>query len=414
MGATLTTAASILKTRYLGPVREQLNNMTILMTRIKKDSSTQDVSGTSFTVPLHASRNVNAGMGRAELGIMPTAGAQGWSSAVVPNKYGYTKFQVSGPVIRATRDNVGAFVNIIDAEVQGATRDHKRAMNRQINGDGRDALAFWTTADNSTPASIDDGRGNNFVACGVGTFTCDLTDTDNATKNANSVEFVIAGSKAAGYTAAWASGTVASSGDGDYLVMEDTLGYNLTGIDCIIDHADPPLLAGGLHGLTVALNSWWSSQVVDGATPGTNEALSLERMQQPLDEILINSDYTDADVEFLLCSPGVRAKYISLLVADKRYVNTMKLDGGFEGVDFNGKPLVVDPQCKKNTIFYINPKCLSFFRTSDFDWIAQPMGSDNMLIPVANYDAYEATLFSYGDLGCVCRNGLARLNDVSE
>ena len=38
------TAAEILKVRYLGPIREQLNNATILFSRIAKDTSTQDVS----------------------------------------------------------------------------------------------------------------------------------------------------------------------------------------------------------------------------------------------------------------------------------------------------------------------------------------------------------------------------------
>lgn len=409
MAFDLSNASNAMKVRYIGPIRNQLNNATILMSRIAKDSSFIDVSGKTFTVPLHTGRNVSAGAGRADGGTLPTAGQQGYDVAVVPNAYTYATIKITGPTIAATRDNVGSFVRAVDSEVQGATRDFKRVFNRQLHGDGRDALAFWTTGDDTSGTNVDDGRGNAFVHLPTGTITADLIDaSDHSTKLGDSI-VVTLGAKGSGVYAITWTGTVSGSADGDYLVMEDTLGNQMMGLRGIADDGDPPLLSGGLHGLPVATKTFWTSQVFDNSA--TNRDLTLELMQQPLDAIDNNSDYTSADVEFLLSSTGVRAKYVSLLVAEKRFVNTMELDGGFKGVDFNGIPLVVDPQCVKNRIYYVVPEVLKIFRSQDFAWMEK---DGAVLSRVSGQDAYEATLTHYGNLGCIARNALGLLDDISE
>jgi len=90
MALDLSAASNILKTRYIGPIREQLNGSTILLSRIARDGSYVDVSGKSFTVPQHTGRNKSAGHGRADGGTLPTAGQQSYAVAVVPNKYRLT------------------------------------------------------------------------------------------------------------------------------------------------------------------------------------------------------------------------------------------------------------------------------------------------------------------------------------
>jgi hypothetical protein len=141
------------------------------------------------------------------------------------------------------------------------------------------------------------------------------------------------------------------------------------------------------------------------------EALTLERMQEPLSAIQVNSDFSDSDVKFMLSNVWVRDKYKSLLYDQKRFVNIMKVDGGFTGVEFNGLPLVVDTQCQRNRIYYVVPETLKIFRTQDFDW----MDKDGAVLNrVANTDAYEAVLFHYGDLACVTRNANAILLDIAE
>jgi hypothetical protein len=386
----LSAASNILKVKYIGPIREQLNNATILMSRVMKDSSTINVGGKTFTVPLHTGRNRTSGSGRADGGALPTAGVQGYDQAVVPNKYLYSRITVSGPTIAATKNNADAFVQAVSSEIDGATRDMKRSMNRQLHSDGSDALAFWTGADDTSGTTVDDNRGNAFVHLTNGATVCDIIDaSDNSTKLGDSVTITLGAAAASNYAITW-SGSISGTADGDYAVLEDTLGYQMMGLKGIIDTGNPLLLSGGLHGLAVASYPYWKSQCFTNS--GTNRDLTLELMQKPLDAICTNSDYTDADVDFMMCSYGVRAKYVSLLVSEKRFVNTLDLDGGFKGVDYNGIGLVPDPQCQKNRIYYVVPETLRIFRTSDFDW----MDKDGAVLSrVAGYDQYEAILFHY-------------------
>lgn len=411
MAFNLSNASNVLKTRYLGPIREQINNSTILLSRIGREDNAMSVSGKSFTIPLHTSRNTSAGTGRDDGGTLPTAGQQGYDVAVVPNKYQYGRIQVTGPTIAATRDNAGAFVKAVDSEIQGLTMDFKRSFNRQLHSDGVDGLAYWTGADDTSGTNVDDNRGNAFVHLQSGTTTVDVLDASNSYAVIGDSIVITLGAKAASnYAITW-SGSVSGSADGDVAVLEDTKGFQLMGIAGIVSVDNPPLLSGGLHGLAVASKPFWTAQVVTGDTSGTNQALTLERMQQPLDLIATNSDFDENAVKFLLCSYGVRAKYVSLLVADKRHVNTMELDGGFKAVDFNGIPLVPDPQCRKNRIYYLAPETLKIFRTSDFDWMEK---DGAVLNRVSNTDAYEATMFHYGDLGTTARNANGLLDDITE
>ena len=415
MAFDLSAAGNILKVRYLGPIREQLNSQTILLKRLKRDSEGISVSGKSFTRPLHTTRNSSAGVGRADGGTLPTAGQQGYQTAVIPLAYLYGRIEITGPTIRAARDNAGAFVTAVESEIKGVTRDFTKACNRQLLGDGTDSLGFWTGADNTSGTTIDDSQGNAFTHLpSAGTLTCDLIATaDNSTKRGDSIVVTLGAKNAATYDATW-TGTVTGSADADYLVLEDSLGYQMMGIDGVIGSGDPVVPGGGgtktgLHGLAVGTYSWWVSQLFGNS--GTKRDLTLALMQEPLSAISINSDYSEKDVKFMLCNYPIRDKYVSLLVADKRFVNSMTLDGGFTAVDFNGIPLVPDPQCKRNTIFYPVLEELAIYQGSDVDWMNK---DGSTLARVANKDAYEAVLFAYQNLGTTARNAHAKLSDISD
>lgn len=411
-GQTLSAFSNAMKTRYLGPIREELNTSTVLLSRIARKDDAINVSGQTFTIPLHTGRNVFAGSGRADGGTLPQVGLQSYSVAVVPNAYVYTRIKVTGPTIRASRDTAGAFTTAVESEIRGGLKDTKRAVNRQLNSDGTDALAFWTGADDISGVTVDDGRGHAFTHLPVGSaVTCDLIDaSDNATKLGDSI-VVTQGAKAAANYAATFTGSVSGSADGDYLVLEDTLGKQLMGIAGIIDNANPPLLSGGLEGIDVSSgNSWWTAQVNDGGGT-TDRALTLDLMQDPLDQIGMNSDADDKDVEFLLGNYPVRAKYLGLLRDEKRFVNTMTLDGGWSGLAYNDKPFIVDPQAKRGTIFYVNPSSLVILRTSDFDWADQ---DGSVLCRVVNEDAYDAFLYAYMNLATTARNQNGVLKYITE
>mgnify|MGYP001305493189 CR=1 FL=1 len=411
MGMDLTQADKVLKIFYLPPVREMLNSSTILLSRLEKDSSTQDVSGKTFTVPLHIGQNEAAGVGRAEGGTLPTAGAQSYGEAKVPNKYLYGSIEISGPVIAATRNSAGAFIKAIESEMKGCMKNTKRAINRQLHGDGHDALGFYVSTKAGRTVYMDDGNGNFFTHLTPGTTTVDLIDaSDNSTELLSDEKVTLGPEGTSGIEVTFTSAIPGTIAAGDYIVPANTHGYQMMGLAGIVSAADPGILgAAGLHGLPVATNPWWAAQVV--GSDASKVDLSIPNMQKVFSKIASSTDYSEADIKLILTSYGVRDKYVELCSNERRFYNTMTLDGGFEAVDYNGKPIVPDAQCKKNRMYFLVLDSLKLFRSADFSWMDR---DGAILARVPNKDAYGATLFHYGDLGCVCRNANGVLLGINE
>lgn len=418
-GMTLSTADKILKVLYLPPVREMLNNSTVLLSRLEKDSSTQNVSGKDFTIPLHNSRNQAAAVGRGEAvnKTLPTAGQQGYGTAIVPNKYLYGSIKVTGPVLAATKGSANAFVEALTSEMQGLVKDTRKAFNRQLHGDGVDALAYFVSG-TTTAVIVDDDLGNLFThlpagdAINISVLDASSSYAQFATVNGGTITRGAA--TGTGFAATLSTGAdTASMADGDPIVVQDTVysgvGYNLMGIKGIVDNVDPPLLTGGLHGRTVAADPKWAAQVI--GSDSALQDLSFPLIQSALSELATNSDFTEQDVKFFLMNYAVRDKFVELCTNERTWFNTMKIDGGFEAVEYNGKPFVPDPQCRHNRIYGIVPETMKIYRSSDFDW----MDRDGAVLDrVSGEDSYIATLFHYGDLGVSQRNGNLVIKGVRE
>jgi hypothetical protein len=194
----------------------------------------------------------------------------------------------------------------------------------------------------------------------------------------------------------------------------------MTGIQAVISKADPTLLSGGLHGITVAAQPDWVAQWLSadgGSTEPTTAAnrrdLSFVLMQQIFSAIATNSDFSEQDIKLLLCSYQMRDTYVKLCQDERKFYNTMKLDGGFEAVSYNGKPLVPDVHARHNRIYFITPESMALFRLADLDWMDKD-GSIFYRISGGDVDAYGATMFIYQELGCKVRNANGVLVGVSE
>lgn len=405
-----------MKAVYLPPIQELLNNSTVLLKYLEKE--VQETEGLSFNIPLHVTRNEAAGDGRAESGTLPSAGKQGYSNIQVPAKYLYSRISISGPVIAATKSNKGSFLRALDAEMRGVAKDTRRAFNRQLHGDGRDRLGVWVSTTNGTTAVFDDGLGNpGGDYLNSGSQQVDVVQNDNSTLRFTNVAATRGAVGATGRSVTFASTTGMTTGD--YLVRTGTLGKQMTGIRAVISNADPVLLAGGLHGVTVASQPDWAAQVVYGtgsseATAAANRVdLTFPLLQQVFTAIASNSDYDESDIKLLLASYQMRDKYVELCRNERVFYNNMKLDGGFEAVSYNGKPLVPDVHCAHNRIYFICPDSMALFRLADLDWMDKD-GNILYRLSGGDVDGYGATLFVYQELGCKVRNANGVLLNINE
>lgn len=412
--ATTTTLSGIIKTWYMNEeVLNQISAQSVLFDRLKV-SAPLDVSGKNYTYAIRNAPNVNAGRGISEGGAYGTAGYQGTTTAVIPNAEIVTPIELTTRALSAAKAaGKGAFASAVDMEVQWGMKDTMRAINRQLHSDGTDALAFWTTADDTSGTNVDDGQGNNFPLTLPAVQTLDLVDaSDNSTLLGTAIVVTPGAKNGVTSQAITWTGSVSGSADGDYLVMTGTLGKQMMGIRGIISASNPPLLPGGLQGLPVASNPYWTSQVFSNS--GTLRPLTLSLMQQPLTQIGLESSVSESEVKFLMGNGFIKNKYINLLVAQSYFVNSTTLKGGQEAVDFNGRPLIVDNQCRRNTIYYITPSQLAFLSATngigwaDFDgqqWVKKAGSS--------GYEAaYQAFITVQGNLAVKMRNSQGVLLDL--
>lgn len=410
-----TTLADALKVFYISGKNEQLNKKSVLYKQFAKKAQL-DVEGKSYTYHLHVGRNKNAGLGMSEGGGFGSGGNQSHKAITVPTRYISSAIEITGPAVRAAKSNLGAFVNAVTSEVDGVMDDSIRSLNRQLNGDGTGALAYWIAADDTSGVVLADGQGNAFIHLDAGeAYVLDTIDaSDYSTILGSGNTWTVGAENATTWSLTFTS-TIAGTAAGDFLVYSGTLGKELLGLDAIISASDPNLPTGGLQGLAVASFGYWKAQSFKNS--GTLRDLSLALMQKPLTRIETNTAFSESDIKFLICNGPVKDKYIDLLLADKRHVNTMELDGGQTSVAYNTKALIVDPQCKRNTIWYPNPNTIDLLTSSGgFAWADFEDGEQfKMKVGSSGHsDAYLAYLVFYGQLATKARNGNAVLGDLQE
>ena len=409
MAFDYSAATPILKEVYLPALQELLNNATPLLKAIEKDIT--PVEGGNFVVAIHRTRNNAAAIGASEGDTLPTAGQQGFVRAIVPVKQLYSRINVSGKAIAATKSNKGAFLKALESEMKYVMTDTKRGINRQLNGDGTGALAYWTGADDTSGTNVDDGHGNGTTQLPTGALTCDLIDaSDNATKLGTAIS-VTRGAVSTASTAITWTGSVSGSAAGDYLVLKNTLGNEMTGIQAVISDANPILQTGGLHGLAVATYPDWKAVVL--GSDSSKQDLSFPLIQQLVSRIVTESAIDESDLKMFHVHPAMRDTYVKLCQDERVFYNVMKLDGGWEAVTYNGKPVVADVQCRRNAFFAITPSSLSLAQMAPLDFMDKD-GSVFYRISGGDVDAYGATAFVYQELMCKARNQNGVLLGINE
>ena len=129
MAVNLTSADSALKSVYLDVVSEQLNyNVSPFFAAIKH--STNDVWGKE--VRKLAQHGLSGGIGAGtEDGDLPSASANRYDQFVSTLKNLYGVIEISDKAIRASEHNSGAFVNLLNAEMDKETPDDDLAGMRR-------------------------------------------------------------------------------------------------------------------------------------------------------------------------------------------------------------------------------------------------------------------------------------------
>jgi hypothetical protein len=395
-GATVTAISDVLKFRYLGPIRDQLNNEVLITQILELDKDNVDLDGLKAVVPLHYGRNSGVGA-RREDEVLPTAGAQAYKQAQFDLAYLYGTARFTGQAIQKTKTDAGSFVRVITSELDQLRKDLALDTARQLYGDGTGVMATIASVAGSvltltSSEAIDKGyltlNGVIDVATGVtpGSFKVQgssITDVNPATPSIT----VSAPGTAAGADNIFRASSVDASG---------TKEIN-AGLQALLPTATNTV--GGINAASAGLKWWDNQRDVSGG------AISLSNMMINWNKVRA-AGVNPADVA-VLTTPGLVRRLFETadFKANVRFAESDELQGGFERISFatgSGRlGMTTDRLAPYGKVHFVDKSTLKVYSPGDWDYISK----DGLTIRQdPTKDAYNSYLFRYINLGVSQRN----------
>ncbi|MBO5910330.1 MAG: phage major capsid protein, partial [Clostridia bacterium] len=304
---SLSTAESALKEAYLNAVCNQLNtNANPLLAKIKQSSA--DVYGKNIIkmAPIGLNGGVGAG---AETGELPTARSNRYAQFKTTLKNLYGQIEISDKAIRASASSAGAFVDLLNAEMEGLLTASKFNLGRMLYGDGSGALGTVTSTPSGKVIAFDSVKNFAEGMCidfGADTQILRVMSVDRANKTIT-VDTTVTGVEV---------GAVA--------YVQGSKDYEITGLGAIFGNTET------LYGLNRAENGWLKPY-----TSTTETEISDDLLQAAVDYLNENSA---SEIDIITCGSGVRRAYMQYLSCYRRNIDVMNLAGGYKAISFNGIP----------------------------------------------------------------------------
>ncbi len=382
----LQTADKALKSVYLGVVSEQLNtSANPLLTKIEQTSS--DVWGKEIIKLV--TYGINGGIGAGdESGALPMAAGNNYAQFKLELKNLYGSIEISDKAVRASQNNVGSFVNLLNAEMEGLLKASRYNLGRMLYGDGTGTLTTIakaiTTATNAFTVLSTKG-----LAIGM---VIDIIAADGTKKATRARILDINVATKTVKIDTQVTGVLTT----DKITVQNSNGYELTGLGAIFG-------TGDLYGLKRADNSWLN--------PYSNNVagkLTMSAMQECIDHV---DEVSGSEVDFITCSYDVKKAYINNLADNRMNIDYMTLDGGFKALSYNGIPVMSDKFIADGEMYLLNSKDFKMHQLCDWRWLEGEGG--NVIKQKHGTPTYTATLVKYADIVCDRPCGQAKLTGIT-
>ena len=384
---TLQSAENALKTVYLGVVSNQLNtNANPLLGKIKQTS--KDVWGKE--VRKLAPYGINGGIGAgAETDALPQAAGNNYVQFISDLKNLYGKIELSDKAIRASQNNVGAFVNLLNDEMEGLIKASSFNFGRMLFGDGTGLLATISAIDAAKVITCDSVR--NLIEGMV----IDIYNGDTKVTGGHRITYVDRVNKKVHIAFPASFSTTISK---DYTIyVQNSKGYEISGLGKIFSNSDT------LYGVSRTEYPWLSPYTKTSAGE-----ISDSLIQSAIDFL---EEVSGSNINYIACSSKVRRAYQEYLGAYRRNVDVMELAGGYKALTYNGIPVVADRFVEDDAMYLLNTDDFTLHQLCDWKWLE---GEDGKVLKQnAGFPTYTATLVKYAELVCDKPNGQAKISGIS-
>lgn len=388
--ATLATLSAILKDLYLPPVVEQLNNEVLFLQRL--ESRDQEIFGNRAYMPLHKARSGRVGA-RLESEQLPQSGAQGYDKAVYDLTYQYGGVRVTGPAMAKTASEAGSFLRALQGELDGIRNDLRRDVARQVYSDGTAVIGATGVTTASTTVVLG-ASGTEALRKGqlyVGQFI-DIGTLANPVSVASNRE--ITGYNASTFGTITISGANVTTAATDRIFEQgnanaSSVSKEITGIQALVSTSANTV--GGINEASAG-NEFWAP--IRNNVAG---ALSKDALTRTFNQVNI----AGGNVSLMIGSFGLQRALFNLLQAQVQYVEPLNLKGGFKALEYMQQPFVADRDAPFNTIYLLDERFIKVFSNRDWHFLDE---DGNVLKWVSGFDAWEAVLTRYMNLGISRRN----------
>ena len=385
---TLASADSALKSFYLDAVAQQLNTeVNPLLAKIKQ--STADVWGKE--VRRLAQYGVNGGVGAGtEEGALPAAAGNNYEQFVTTLKNLYGTVEISDKAVRASENSAGAFVNLLNAEMEGLIRSSSFNFGRMLFGDGSGILCT-VSAVTGNVVTVDSVKN---VIEGM---TVDVLDADGDQVSGVTARRITAVDRT-DKTITLSGGALTGVVAGCTLCVQGSHNLELTGLGAIFKDD------GSLYGLSRAERPWMVPYIKESV--GT---ISENAIQTAIDYL---EETAGSRVDMIVCSWGVKRALQAVLSESRMQTDMAELAGGYRTITYNGIPVVADRFCPAGTMYLLNTRDFCLHQLCDWKWLEGDDGK--VLRQVPGKPLYTATLVKYADLICTRPCGQAMLTGITE
>lgn len=383
----VTNISAALKDYYLEGLRTQINTEADpLWAELEK--STRLVSGEQIKLSLRYGRSGGIGA-RADDGDLPTANARKSVKATVNPKNLFARMQITERAIKASAQDAGAFVNMLEQTLDDLQVDARDDIQRQVYGDGTGTIAqvdgvSGTTLTLSTVVGLAEGM------------LIDIMTSANAVR-LSGVEITSVDDDNTQIVVSSATGVL----DTDYIVRSGSYNLEMTGMSSIFAQT------GSIYGLARSTYNFLKATKLT-----VSGDLSEVKIQEGLDKAY---NRTGVKHDFLIGSHGVRRGWQALKQAERQTVNTVALKGGFEAPVYvnDGKPIpfVAAKYAPASTLRAISRANFEVAWMGNWEFMDK---DGSVLSRVTNKNAYEATLELFADIACDVIRGQVEWASITE
>jgi hypothetical protein len=385
-GVDVAAISNILKTYYMAIVPVLFKTTHLFLSRLKR--TTREVSGNVFTHPAQTGHSQGIGPA-AHTADLPTPGHMHWINPQWSPKPHRGRIRVYGLPIAETRNNQGAYMRIWATEMRDIMKAYMSDYNRECLGDGRGALAYLGSAQDSLNPNVlgyQGPNGSHMLALGMRT---DLIDaTDNKTPLVQSAEVTSWGKTQVTLDAA-PSGSAAD----DYFVRAGSIDssdgtcYAFHGLHGIVATTNPAV--GNFGGIDRTTEELWRAQVLSAGN-----TLVLDDVDYCYDLI---EDFSDGVVSLILTRRRVQRAIGRLLWEQVRYAGAGTLEGRWRGLKYDNKTIYADNAVWRDTMLFLDMSTFEMLQVQPIRW----MDKDGSVIHrTTDKEAYEASFTHHAELAC--------------